>query len=195
MLGGDDDDDDSSGMGLGGGVGGGNLFGNGNSKSIIIRTPSSSMGDGKTEEEALEDDDEDDDDDDDDDDEGVAIQHASDVIDLTPNGTNGVNGVNGVNGDKKENEATARQKCITVLRKLAKEGSISAKQKRMLLTDIIVRSAADEVSMVEVAYEVLCGDECSDEEAEEAEEDFAEQCKVFASSLSEDPINTQPYAL
>ncbi len=183
LLGGDDDDDDaSSGMGLGGSVGGGNLFGSGNSKSIIIRAPSSDDG-GKSEEEALEDEDDDDND---------------DVIDLNANGlnvVNGNNGVNGINGDKKEKEVSKRQKCITSLRKLAKEGSISAKQKRMLLTEIIVRSAANEVSMVEVAHEVLCGQESDDEEAEEAEEDFAEQCKVFASSLSEAPINTQPYAL
>ena len=39
--------------------------------------------------------------------------------------------------------------------------------------------------MVEVAYELLCGEEGDDGEA--AEEEFADQCRVFASSLPEIP--------
>jgi len=75
-----------------------------------------------------------------------------------------------------------RQNCIKALRKLASNGSISPKQKRMLLTDIIVKSSTGDYSMVEVAYDLLCN-ESDNEEA--GEEDFAEQCKVFASALPE----------
>jgi hypothetical protein len=39
--------------------------------------------------------------------------------------------------------------------------------------------------MVEVAYDLLCNEGDDDEEGEE---DFAEQCKVFASTLPEIPI-------
>lgn len=75
-----------------------------------------------------------------------------------------------------------RQSCISALRKLCDQGSISAKQKMLLLTDIISCSAKGEFSMVEVAYELLCG-EGDDKEA--AEEEFADQCRVFARSLPE----------
>merc|ERR1712232_910048 len=95
-----------------------------------------------------------------------------------------------------------RQNCIAALRRLAKTGEISGKQKRMLLTDIITCSAKGEFSMVEVAYELLCGeisaqkstnDDSSGESDDdddlraEAEEDFAEQCRVFASGMPEYP--------
>jgi len=70
-----------------------------------------------------------------------------------------------------------RQDCIIALRRLAKQGSISPKQKRILLTDIITCSAKGEFSMVEVAYELLCG-EGDDKDA--ADEEFADQCRVFA---------------
>jgi hypothetical protein len=80
-----------------------------------------------------------------------------------------------------------RQSCIAALRKLANEGRISAKQKRSLLTDIISCSAKGELSMVEVAYDLLC---CSASDAnnanqpdEDAEEEFADQCIVFAQSF------------
>lgn len=73
-----------------------------------------------------------------------------------------------------------RQNCISALRKLCTQGSISHNQKRLLLTDIISCSAKGEFSMVEVAYELLCG-EGDDKDA--AEEDFADQCRVFSSSL------------
>lgn len=75
-----------------------------------------------------------------------------------------------------------RQSCISALRKLCDQGSISPKQKRLLLTDIISCSAKGEFSMVEVAYELLCG-EGDDKEA--AEEEFADQCRVFAATLPE----------
>ena len=82
------------------------------------------------------------------------------------------------------------------------QGSISPKQKRVLLTDIIMCSARGEFSLVEVAYELLCGEEGA-AEAEDgdnegavaardvAEEDFADQCRVFASSLPEMPSPSQ----
>jgi len=86
---------------------------------------------------------------------------------------------------KAQPKDTIRQNCIQSLRQLASEGSISQKQKRMLLTDIIVKSSTGDYSMVEVAYDLLCS-EGDDEEA--GNEDFAEQCKVFAASLPEVPI-------
>jgi len=65
---------------------------------------------------------------------------------------------------------------------LCEQGSISPKQKRVLLTDIITCSAKGEFSTVEVAYELLCGE---GEDMDIAEEEFSEQCRVFAASLSE----------
>mmetsp|Transcript_10840 Transcript_10840/g.15280 ORF Transcript_10840/g.15280 Transcript_10840/m.15280 type:complete len:690 (+) Transcript_10840:1-2070(+) len=88
-----------------------------------------------------------------------------------------------------------RQGCITALRNLARKGTISNKHKRMLITDIIVCSTRGDYSTIEVAYELLCGEEgvtsadgFGELANQEAEEDFAEQCKVFASSLPEIPI-------
>lgn len=91
------------------------------------------------------------------------------------------------NNNKGDNNNAApqdsvRQNCITALRKLADQGCISQKQKRVLLTDIITCSARGEYSMVEVAYELLCGDEGDDQDV--AEEEFADQCRVFFDSLS-----------
>lgn len=79
---------------------------------------------------------------------------------------------------------TLRQACITALRKLCNQGAISPKQKRVLLTDIISCSKKGDFSMVEVAYELLCG-ESDDKDA--AEEEFADQCRVLAHSLP-DPL-------
>jgi ketosteroid isomerase-like protein len=87
--------------------------------------------------------------------------------------------------DKNESKDSIRQNCIATLRKLSSEGIISPKHKRMLLTDIITNSAHGKFSLVEVAYDLLCG-EGDDKDA--AEEDFAEQCKVFAATLPEVPI-------
>jgi len=75
-----------------------------------------------------------------------------------------------------------RQNCISALRKLCHQGSISQKQKRLLLTDIITCSAKGEFSLVEVAYELLCT-EGDDKDA--AEEDFADQCRVFAANIED----------
>jgi len=72
-----------------------------------------------------------------------------------------------------------RQKCIDALRKLSSDGRISQKQKRVLLTDIISCSAKGEESLVVHAYKLLCLNP-TDEEA--AEEDFVDQCQVFAES-------------
>lgn len=84
--------------------------------------------------------------------------------------------------EKSENDSkdTIRQNCISSLRKLSNQGIISRKQKTILLTDIITCSARGEYSLVEVAYDLLCG-EGDDKDA--AEEDFADQCLVFASNL------------
>mmetsp|Transcript_11199 Transcript_11199/g.17320 ORF Transcript_11199/g.17320 Transcript_11199/m.17320 type:complete len:556 (-) Transcript_11199:76-1743(-) len=78
-----------------------------------------------------------------------------------------------------------RQSCILALRKLCDKGNISQKQKRVLLTDIITCSARGEYSMVEVAYELLCGCEAEDGQDDIAEEEFADQCRVFSQSLSQ----------
>ncbi|GKY93410.1 hypothetical protein MPSEU_000308600 [Mayamaea pseudoterrestris] len=77
-----------------------------------------------------------------------------------------------------------RQACIAALRKLSEQGAISPKQKRVLLTDIISCSKKGDFSMVEVAYELLCGES---EDKDVAEEEFADQCRVLAQSLP-DPL-------
>ena len=84
--------------------------------------------------------------------------------------------------EKAENDSkdTIRQNCISSLRKLANQGIISRKQKTILLTDIITCSARGEYSLVEVAYDLLCGE---GDDIDAAEEDFADQCQVFASDL------------
>jgi SnoaL-like domain len=80
-------------------------------------------------------------------------------------------------------DAGSRQKCIGTLRKLASEGRISPKQKRVLLTDIISSSSKGQASMVEVAYKLLCSE---GKDTEDSEEEFVDQCQVFAQSLAED---------
>jgi len=86
---------------------------------------------------------------------------------------------------KANNTHSLRQGCISALRKLSDRGEISQKQKRVLLTDIITCSARGEYSMVEVAYELLCGCEAADDSNKDvAEEEFADQCRVFSQSLS-----------
>ncbi|KAG7366857.1 SnoaL-like domain containing protein [Nitzschia inconspicua] len=83
---------------------------------------------------------------------------------------------------KQQSQSTdLRQECIDLLRKLANEGRISPKHKRVLLTDIISCSAQGKSSMVEVAFELLC----EGKDPEESEEEFVDQCQVFAQSLSE----------
>ena len=82
----------------------------------------------------------------------------------------------------KNRAKSLRPKCIDALRKLSKVGRISPKQKRVLLTDIISSSARGEQSLVEHAYKVLCVDP-TDEEA--AEEEFVDQCQVYAQSFFE----------
>jgi len=92
----------------------------------------------------------------------------------------------------KKKHDSIRQNCIGALRKLTNDGRISPKQKRVLLTDIISCSAKGEYSMVEVAYELLCAEttmgtnnnkiELTEEEGD-AEEEFADQCRVFAQTL------------
>jgi ketosteroid isomerase-like protein len=134
-----------------------------------------------------------DDDDDDDDEDGVGSpavvvagikkweNASSDSAGSEPS-SGGMNG----NSDSAPKDAL-RQDCISALRKLAVQGSISSKQKRVLLTDIISCSAKGEFSMVEVAYELLCGE---GDDKDEAEEEFADQCRVFAHSLPETPSSS-----
>ena len=84
--------------------------------------------------------------------------------------------------DERRVKLSIRPKCIDALRQLSKDGRISSKQKRVLLTDIISCSARGEKSLVEHAYKVLCVDP-TDEEA--AEDEFVDQCQVFAQSFFE----------
>lgn len=141
-----------------------------------------------------DDDDSDDDNDDDDDDEGIIIANMlvngggqssssknSNIITLKGQDQTDKNSKR----DKTETKDNVRQNCIATLRKLSSRGIISPKHKRMLLTDIITNSAKGEYSLVEVAYDLLCG-EGDDKDA--AEEDFAEQCQVFVATLPEVPI-------
>lgn len=89
-----------------------------------------------------------------------------------------------------DEEGELRQQCIATLRKLAENGQISPKQKRVLLTDIITSSAKGEMSMVEVAYELLCtgdqGEPRNEAGVGTGMEDFTEQCRVFASMGDDD---------
>lgn len=75
-----------------------------------------------------------------------------------------------------------RQSCIRLLRQLCGKGTISPKQKRILLTDIISCSAKEEASLVEAAFELLYD---GDADLDAAEEDFADQCRVLAGALAE----------
>jgi len=94
---------------------------------------------------------------------------------------------------RKPKKDMLRQSCISALRRLSNQGGISSKQKRVLLTDIITCSAKGEYSMVEVAYEMLCLESATnaeseyddDEDAALAEEEFADQCRVFADKMSD----------
>lgn len=81
---------------------------------------------------------------------------------------------------KDTDKCTIRQNCISALRKLASSGMISQEQKTILLTDIITKSSTGDFSLVEVAYDLLCteGDDVT-----LGEEDFADQCRVFAANL------------
>lgn len=133
----------------------------------------------------------DDDEDDDDDDHDEEDEEGSETVSIIKKWgdsteTEGSGSSNkGSNGEGSEPKDALRQNCITALRKLCDQGSISPKQKRVLLTDIITCSAKGEFSMVEVAYELLCGE---GEDKEVAEEEFADQCRVFAHSLPESPV-------
>lgn len=120
------------------------------------------------------------DDDDADDDEvgeSLIIQNGSIIV---PDG--------GEKTQSKRNESreNLRQNCIASLRNLATKGVISQKQKRMLLTDVIMCSGNGESSMVETAYELLCAEPFGDDK-DGLEEDFADQCRVFASTLPDFP--------
>jgi ketosteroid isomerase-like protein len=99
-----------------------------------------------------------------------------------------------------------RMKCISSLRKLTQQGLLSPSHKRVLLTDIITRAVAKnddnynekvssaQKSLVQVAYELLLGYELGPDNTGEikyqddewksiAEEEFAEQCRLFADEL------------
>jgi len=81
----------------------------------------------------------------------------------------------------KDSSEDIRQRTIATLRKLADDGLLSSKQKRILMTNIITCTASGTNSIVEVAYELLCTGEDS-----EGIEDFTEQCHAFADSLDQE---------
>lgn len=73
---------------------------------------------------------------------------------------------------------TTTHDCIDTMRKLTEKGSITSQQKTQLLTDIITCAAKKEVSAVVIAYDLLLnGSDCVEE--------FAEQCRVLASSSND----------
>jgi ketosteroid isomerase-like protein len=101
-----------------------------------------------------------------------------------------------------------RQQCISSLRRLTQQGLLSPSHKRVLLTDIITsavsskndddtrssKAPSGKKSLVQVAYELLLGPAMSSRNNEEsndiyeewrniAEEEFAEQCRLFAEEL------------
>lgn len=141
-------------------------------------------------------------DDDDDNDDGIITEETIIISNGQKNSDmGGFGGINGKNKDfvskqkSDKNNAkddiskdTLRPSCIAALRSLATRGIISKKQKRTLLTDIILSSAKGEYSLVEVAYDLLCAEGVGDiEEDDFAVEEFAEQCRVFAAAMPEHP--------
>lgn len=134
-----------------------------------------------------DDDDDYDDDDDEDDDDDDDYEQESRRPKFTGTAKKDASSQKGDNKDDAPKDAL-RQGCISALRRLCDQGSISPKQKRVLLTDIIACSAKGEFSMVEVAYELLCSE--GDDKAA-AEEEFSDQCRVLATSLPESPVSTK----
>jgi hypothetical protein len=147
-----------------GGPGGGNSDGNDLIPGTIISFS------GKIDDDD-EDDDENDDYDDDEDEDSSSGKNKKNILELLQGKKNKKN---------KNRSKSVRSKCIDALRRLSIEGRISPKQKRVLLTDIISCTSRGEESLVEVGYKLLCG-EGMDEEADE--EEFVDQCQVFARSL------------
>ena len=153
--------------------------------------------------EDFEDDDEDDDDDDDDDDEDDELSTRIQVVTPSSGSNKGTRNTNKSTSRKvmsmeeeeermnSQNKDVLRQSCISMLRKLTNDGILSPRQKRVLLTDIIYCSANGEFSMVEVAYELLCTEGDGDD-SNIAEEEFAEQCRVFATSLAKSANEGHP---
>lgn len=135
-----------------------------------------------------EDDDSDDDEDEDEDDSDDDLESAPRAVSIMKVwaktsgkksiSDKGKSKINNVSGAPKD---ALRQNCIMALRRLCDQGTISQKQKRLLLTDIISCSAKGEFSLVEVAFELLCGEAGGDMDL--AEEEFADQCRVFTLSL------------
>jgi hypothetical protein len=82
---------------------------------------------------------------------------------------------------------------VITLRKLGNSGMISLRQKRALLTDLITSSARGQVPMVQVAYDLLLSDEAVDDDhLAAAEEEFAEQCRIFADNLLHSEEDASP---
>jgi hypothetical protein len=89
-------------------------------------------------------------------------------------------GASSSSGRSTNTDQATQQACIQALRKLANQGRISQKQKRVLMTDMISCSSRAECSMIVTAYKLLCSSPSFDEDSEE---DFADQCLVLADSL------------
>ena len=119
-----------------------------------------------------------DDDDEEDDEAGEAliIQNGSIVV---PDGNEKTQ------SKRKKSREKLRQKCIASLRNLAAKGAISQKQKRMLLTDVIMCSGNGESSMVETAYELLCAEPFGDDKDAAGEDaDSEEEAAADSAGLS-----------
>jgi ketosteroid isomerase-like protein len=116
-----------------------------------------------------------------------------------------------VNSDLRSNSSTAKkqsdddtttikrqqQQCLKLIRQLCSEGLISQQHKRTLITDMIQTSASSSSgnsesrkSQIELAYEFLFadGDDTDDSNDDTmydiAREEFADQCRIIAESLS-----------
>mmetsp|Transcript_5579 Transcript_5579/g.13470 ORF Transcript_5579/g.13470 Transcript_5579/m.13470 type:complete len:749 (+) Transcript_5579:210-2456(+) len=94
-----------------------------------------------------------------------------------------------LSGRPLKTDQETQQECIQALRKLANQGRISQKQKRVLITDIISCSSRAENSMVVTAYNLLCTSDGSETPDDDSEEDFADQCLVLADSLLTNDIS------
>lgn len=150
-----------------------------------------------------EDDDDDDDEDDEDNDHELDDKKVIDVVSVSPLGGLPINkkiisigpkvmndkgSISTVQQNQNQNpkddeKCSIRQNCIATIRRLSKEGNISTNQKTVLITDIITKSSSGEFSLVEVAYDLLIteGDDII-----AAEDDFADQCRVFATRLEKE---------
>eukprot|EP00612_Vaucheria_litorea_P000609 CAMPEP_0171458226 /NCGR_PEP_ID=MMETSP0945-20130129/3991_1 /TAXON_ID=109269 /ORGANISM="Vaucheria litorea, Strain CCMP2940" /LENGTH=392 /DNA_ID=CAMNT_0011983995 /DNA_START=137 /DNA_END=1315 /DNA_ORIENTATION=+ len=92
-------------------------------------------------------------------------------------------GISIVEDDKKGDSNNLARKTVEAVRRLCREGKINEKEKIHLITDIVKHATEDEVSMVEVAYELLIGHDNEDMADIGRVEDFVDQCKSFTEGI------------